>query len=67
MIEFCVQTTLMLGTLLLSEKIHMEKVLFLVTGVSPFTPDNAKCKIDKTTKITNCIELKTKEHHSKVC
>ena len=34
--------------------------------LNPLTPDSTKFKIDKFSKITNCIKLKNKQHHSKV-
>ena len=32
----------------------------------PLTPDSAKSKIDRNSRITNWVKLKTKQHHSKV-
>ena len=34
--------------------------------LNPFTPESAKSKIDKFSKIANWVKLKNKQHHSKV-
>ena len=34
--------------------------------INPFSPDNAKSKTDKFSKITTWMKLKNKQHYSKV-
>ena len=34
--------------------------------INPFIPNSAKSKIDKFSKITNCVKVKNKQHHCKV-
>ena len=41
-------------------------MLFLTLMFKPFTPDSAKSKIDKFSKITNWVKLETLQLHNKV-
>ena len=40
--------------------------MIITSAPNPFTPDSAKSKMDKFSKITNWTKLKNKQYHRKV-
>ena len=63
LMKSCLQ--LLLGSRFVFFALRFNFFMSLLKTVYPFTPNSAKSKIDKFSKITNWVKLKNKQHHSK--